>query len=85
MDTLISYKEAAGLLNVSYDTVRRMIADDRLSYVIVGKRKKIKAKDVFEIINGSERKIINLAAKLTHAGYSADQTAEIISIVEDII
>ena len=81
MSELLSIKETAFRLNVSQDTVRRMIRDGKIKTVEVGKRPKIKEEEIIRITTGRDTKVMTLVSKLTQAGYSANQTAQIIDIV----
>lgn len=85
MPELLTIKDTALKLNLSYDTVRRMIADERLKTVAIGKRKKISIEQIENMTTGRDKEIIMLISKLAYAGYSVEQIEQIVDIVRETV
>jgi excisionase family DNA binding protein len=95
MSELLRIEQAAEQLKISPYTLRAWVRAGKIPGTKVGKNWRIDKNDILQKlgkqgttseegiknITGRDRKIINLASKLTSAGYSANETARILEII----
>ncbi len=77
--------EAAPKLFKSPDTVRRMIRKGNIEAIKIGGKWMISQEEIDRLTTVKSDKIVSLFTKLTDAGYSAAQAADILKIVSKFI
>ena len=78
----LTIPEAAEKLKVHKNTIRKLIKEKQLSVVRVGKQIRIVDTELEKISDSKKQKA---ATALQTAGYSASDTAKIITALDDII